>query len=417
MLKFKKVVVGVSGGVDSAVAALILKHKGYDVQGVFMQNWDIADEKGVCSADADYKDAALVCGKLNIKLTHVNFVKHYWNEVFCELVREYESGCTPNPDILCNRNVKFRYFYKYAVEKLGADAIATGHYARSSFGPFLQNYDEKRGVRLYLARDWVKDQTFFLCQVRQKALQRTMFPLGDLMKSEVKRIATVNGLEKIAKKKESMGICFIGNRKFQDFIKEYIEDKPGDFVDVDDNKIVGQHNGIHQWTLGQRARIHSLEKPYFTAKKDVETNTIYVAKGTKHPFLYTNLIFTSKPYWIHSKPKDLENGDILDCDFKFQHTKHWVPCKVCQTDKGLVIKVNKYKRAVTPGQYAVLAKNGECLGSAKITNSGPSYFTLYYLQDKKINNVSSIVDKYVTKITEEEGYLTDNEDVKICVNR
>ncbi|RZC41991.1 mitochondrial tRNA-specific 2-thiouridylase 1 [Asbolus verrucosus] len=418
MLKIKKVALGISGGVDSAVAALLLKQRGYDIQGVFMQNWDIADEKGFCSADADYKDAAWVCNKLNIKLTHVNFVKHYWNEVFCTLINEYESGYTPNPDVLCNRNVKFNHFYKFAINDLGADAIATGHYAKTSFGPFLEKYDPDKSVRLYCGKDWIKDQTFFLCQVPQEALRRTMFPLGDMMKPQVKQIAIDNGLEKIARKKESMGICFIGSRKFQDFIREYIEDKPGDFVNVDDVTTVGKHNGIHQWTLGQRTRIASLPHAFFTAKKDVEKNIIYAVKGTKHPLLHTNLIFTSQPFWIHSRPESLELNGVLECQFKFQHTKKWVDCQVCETDKGLIIKVNKYKRAVTPGQFAVLAKDGECLGGAKITNTGVSHFSLYYLENRNIKKVSPILNKYVKKEKKDESDLTDNEDVKMsAVNR
>ncbi|EFA07642.2 mitochondrial tRNA-specific 2-thiouridylase 1 [Tribolium castaneum] len=416
MLNIRKVVVGISGGVDSAVAALLLKKRGYDIQGVFMQNWDIADEKGYCSADADYKDAALVCDKLDIKLTHVNFVKHYWNEVFSNLIKEYETGNTPNPDVLCNRNIKFNYFYKYARNELGADAIATGHYARTSFGSYLEHYNPEKGVRLLNAVDWFKDQTFFLCQVNQEALQRTMFPLGDLMKPEVKKIARENGLEKIARKKESMGICFIGNRKFQDFIREYIDDKPGDFVDVDTAKVVGQHNGVHQWTLGQRARLHSYESPYFVARKDVDKNIIYVVKGTKHPLLYTNIILTSEPHWIHSQPPDLQNG-VLECDFKFQHTKYWVKCQVCQTSKGLIIKVNRYKRAITPGQFAVLSKDGECLGGARIINTGVSHFSLYYLENNGLGSVSHILKKYVN-VTQGEDELTDNEDMKHrAVNR
>ncbi|CAH2006497.1 unnamed protein product [Acanthoscelides obtectus] len=371
---FKKIAVGISGGVDSAVAALLLKQRGYEVHGVFMQNWDIMDEKGTCTLQADYNDALYVARKLDIKLHHVNFVKHYWNEVFCALVKEYESGFTPNPDVLCNRNIKFNYFLEYAKTKLQADAIATGHYARNTFGLFLENYDPEKNAKLLLAKDAVKDQTFFLCQIPQNALKQCMFPLGDLTKNMVKKIANANGLEKISRKPESMGICFIGSRNFQEFIQDYIKDEPGDFVDIDTGQVMGKHKGIHQWTLGQRARLGGLPVAYFIARKDVEKNIIYIASGTKHPILYTNLFFTSEPYWIYSKPKDLEENYILDCQFKFQHTQHWVPCKICQSTSGLTVKLNTYKRAVTAGQYAVFAKDGECLGSAKIVNSGVTNF-------------------------------------------
>ncbi|KAG5886805.1 hypothetical protein JTB14_031448 [Gonioctena quinquepunctata] len=378
---FKKVAVGISGGVDSAVAALLLKQKGFDVQGVFMQNWDIRDEKGVCSSEEDFKDAQLVCEKLDIKLHHVNFVKEYWNEVFCPLIKEYQSGLTPNPDVLCNRNVKFNHFYKFAREVLNVDVIATGHYAKTDFGPFLEKFNSDKGVKLLLAKDKRKDQTFFLCQIRQEALRRTIFPLGDLTKSEVKHMAIDNGLEKIAVKPESMGICFIGSRNFQDFIQEYISDKPGDFVDIDTAKIVGQHKGIHQWTLGQRTKLPGLPMAYFTAQKDAEKNIIYVAQGTDHPILYTDILFTSQPHWIHSQPPELATGHTLECQFKFQHTQDWAPCEICQTSRGITVRLLEEKRAITGGQYAVFSKDGECLGSAKILNSGVSNFSSNYLKN------------------------------------
>ncbi|KAK9745436.1 Aminomethyltransferase beta-barrel domain [Popillia japonica] len=380
MYKFRNIVVGMSGGVDSAVAALLLKR--YNIQGVFMQNWDITDEQGFCSASEDYKDAKYVCDKLNIPLISVNFVKEYWNDVFVDLIREYENGYTPNPDILCNRHIKFNYFYKFAKEKLNADAIATGHYARTSFGTFLEKYDPNIGVKLLKPLDDVKDQTFFLCQIKQDALRETMFPLGDLTKPQVKQIAREHNLEEIASKKESMGICFIGSRDFQDFISEYVQNKPGKFVDVDTGLVVGEHNGIHHWTLGQRSRIAGVADSYFIANKDVTSNTIYVAMGTTHPALHSNLFFTSDPHWICRKPVELDKNEIYTCQFKFQHTHSLVDCDLCQTPKGLIVKLSAPKRALTPGQYAVFYKGEECLGSARISNSGPSNFLMFYSKNK-----------------------------------
>ncbi|KAJ8930616.1 hypothetical protein NQ314_016529 [Rhamnusium bicolor] len=209
-----------------------------------------------------------------------------------------------------------------------------------------------------------------------------MFPLGELTKSDVKHIALENKLEKFVTKPESMGICFIGSRNFQNFIKEYISDKPGDFVNVDNAKIVGQHRGIHQWTLGQRTKLQGLPEAFFTARKCIENNTVYVAQGTNHPILYTSLFFTSKAHWIHSVPEELTRGEILECNFKFQHTEEWTACEVCDTNQGLIVKLSDQKRCITPGQYAVFSKNCECLGSARIVNSGISNFSLNYLQNR-----------------------------------
>ncbi|ENN74530.1 hypothetical protein YQE_08854, partial [Dendroctonus ponderosae] len=390
---FKRVVLGISGGVDSAVAALMLKRKGFDVQGVFMRNWDIADETGTCRADEDFKDANYVCNQLNIKLHHVNFVKEYWNEVFSNLVKDYETGLTPNPDILCNRHVKFKYFYNYAMDQLNADAIATGHYAKTSFGPYLDQFKTNESVRLLMAEDPVKDQTFFLCQIEQEALRRTMFPLGGLAKWEVKQLAVENSLEKFAIKRESMGICFIGSRNFQDFIKEYIPDKPGQFVDLDTAEIVGEHTGIHKWTLGQRSRLESLPEPFFICGKNVENNIIYVVQGTNHPSLYSTLCSTSDAHWIHSEPQELQNNKVLNCDFKFQHTQNRVKCKLCKLSTGLVVKLETPLRALTPGQYAVFYNGQECLGSARIVNVGPSNFILNYPLEVRSNDTENCIEK------------------------
>ncbi|KAK5647787.1 hypothetical protein RI129_002679 [Pyrocoelia pectoralis] len=376
MLKIRKVVIGISGGVDSAVTALFLKHKGYNVEGVFMQNWDITDETGICKSDEDYKDASFLCTKLNIPLLRVNFVKQYWNEVFSDLIKEYETGHTPNPDVLCNRYVKFDAFYHHARETLNADAIATGHYARTSFGSYLEHYQPNKDVHLLKAVDKKKDQTLFLCQVNQRALRKTMFPLGSYVKADVKKIAVENGLEEIAKKKESMGICFIGTRNFPKFISEYVNNKPGNFIDIESGLIVGTHQGIHQWTIGQRANIEGLPMAYFTVKKDVKNNNIYVAQGTHHSSLYTDLLYTSKPHWIHSRPTELQNGNILECEFKFQHIEEFIRCQLYESNEALVVLLEKTRRAITPGQFAVFYKDDECLGSAKIVQGGPSLQTL-----------------------------------------
>ncbi|XP_020279874.1 mitochondrial tRNA-specific 2-thiouridylase 1 [Pseudomyrmex gracilis] len=216
----RNVVVGISGGVDSAVTAYFLKNKGFNVTAVFMRNWDIKDETGHCVIQKDYEDAQWICDRLKIPLAQVDFVKEYWNEVFSDLIEKYQSGYTPNPDVLCNKTIKFDKFFEFARNKFQADAVATGHYARTSFGSYLENYRADINVCLLKARDESKDQTFFLNQIPQQTLRRCMFPLGDYLKTNVKKIASEIGLHQIAQKKESMGICFVGEREFPDFISE-----------------------------------------------------------------------------------------------------------------------------------------------------------------------------------------------------
>ncbi|XP_018333111.1 uncharacterized protein LOC108742407 isoform X2 [Agrilus planipennis] len=373
---FRKVVVGISGGVDSAVATLILKNKGFNVCALFMQNWDIKDEMGICTSDEDFKDASEVCKKLNVPIYYVNFVKEYWNEVF----REYLHG----------------------------DAIATGHYARTSFGSYLENYSDVK-VKLLRPYDEMKDQTFFLSQVKQEALRHTMFPLGTLLKSEVKNIALQNGFQKVSRKKESMGICFIGNRNFQSFIAEYIEDKPGKFVNIENGETVGDHNGIHQWTIGQRAKIDGRSLPFFVARKDLDTNTIYVAERHNHSALQTELFFTDKPHWIYETPEELRRHDILSCRFTDQNMKEAVDCEVYEAERGLIVSLSREKRALAPGQFAVFYKNEECLGSARISSSGPSNFILHWLQRNNVVFIAHKLNIYKTTISGNCEINTENE--------
>lgn len=384
--RFSRVVLGVSGGVDSAVAALLLKRKGYEVTGVFMRNWDEKDEKGHCTGDADAADAEWVCRKLDIPFHEANFVKEYWNDVFMYLIEEYKAGFTPNPDIMCNKKVKFSSFLKYAQETHNTEIIATGHYARSSFGEELENYDVRKGARLLQSFDRIKDQTFFLSQIPQKALQHSMFPLGDYNKSVVRKIAESANLYQVADKRDSTGICFIGARKFQEFISEYIEDKPGNFIDLESGQVVGTHKGLHQWTVGQRCNLSPFPLPYYVCEKNAETNDIFVVSGTDHPALFTSIIFTEPIYWIHSPPQQLYSQGQLECQFRFQNTASLVPCVLTPNDanpwhrsptqNNMVVSLAEPLRAITPGQFAVFYVGEECIGSARILRPGPSSYTL-----------------------------------------
>lgn len=373
----KNVVVGISGGVDSAVTALLLKNKGFNVTGIFMKNWDIRDETGKCAVEKDYEDARWICNKLKIPLIQIDFVKEYWNEVFSDLIEKYQTGYTPNPDILCNKNIKFNKFFDVAFNRFQADAIATGHYANTSFGPYLENYKEDTNVHLLQAHDNSKDQTFFLNQIPQQTLRRCMFPLGNYLKNHVKTIAKEAGLHKIAQKKESMGICFVGKREFQDFISEYIDDKPGEHVDLDSGLSIGKHNGIHKLTIGQRCRIGGGSKAYYVFNKDQNTNTILAVDSTIHPALYTDFLITRDVHWISEEPRELRCSGVLNCDFRFQHRNPLISCNVYKiSDNRLFIRLSVPLRAITKGQYAVLYSGEECLGGSMISYSGPSYFAL-----------------------------------------
>ncbi|KAI8033866.1 hypothetical protein M5D96_013390, partial [Drosophila gunungcola] len=309
----RNVVVGVSGGVDSAVSAHLLRERGFNVLGIFMRNWDEMDEVGRCTGEADLKDAEWACRRLGVELRTVNYVREYWT-----------AGLTPNPDILCNRHIKFDLFHKHALENLGYDAVATGHYACNS----LEEANPEMEARLLIPTDTFKDQTFFLAGIPRHSLQRTMFPLGDLRKSQVKQLATEIGLQRLANKKESTGICFVGKRNFKEFIREYITSKRGPFVDIDSAAVVGHHEGIHQWTVGQRCRLSSYLQPYFVAKKGApassSSNTIYVAAGHDHPALLSTRIHIDPPNWLCAESqRRLAAMGTLRCRFRFQHTNHW----------------------------------------------------------------------------------------------
>lgn len=355
----KTVVVGMSGGVDSSVAALLLKNQGYRVVGLFMRNWEEEDENGACTAEEDFNDVVRVCGLLDIPYYTVNFAAQYRERVFSYFLKEYEAGRTPNPDVLCNREIKFGPFKQYAKE-LGADFIATGHYCGVS---------HENGVhRLLKARDKNKDQTYFLNQLTQDQLEGVLFPLADLEKSEVRAIAQKNGLA-TAKKKDSTGICFIGERNFKKFLQEYLPAKRGKIL-TQDGEEVGEHEGIMYYTLGQRRGLDLGGRQgetgrWFVVKKDVKNNILYVSHGDESP-LYSRGCTVEGFNFIPFAPEKEE----FACTAKFRYRQEEQGVTVKRTGKdSLEIRFDEPQRAVTEGQYAVLYDETQCLGGGVITGT------------------------------------------------
>ncbi|KAM9705324.1 mitochondrial tRNA-specific 2-thiouridylase 1 [Menidia menidia] len=395
----RHVVCAMSGGVDSSVAALLLKRRGYQVTGVFMRNWDPLEEGGFCSSERDCEDAHRVCQRLDVPFHQVSYVQEYWHDVFSTLLREYERGRTPNPDILCNKHIKFKHFHKYALSTLGADAMATGHYARTSLEDeevfrqarvapsrtlFRDRFESRNPARLLQGADLLKDQTFFLSQIPQDALRQSLFPLSGLTKDFVRKMAAEAGFHHVLKKKESMGICFIGERNFESFILEYLEPKPGNFVSIEDGKVMGTHKGWFCVTLGQRARIGGQRDAWFVVDKDVVTGDVFVAPTTNHPSLFRDTLRTDRFHWVAlDPPPELVRTQMLDCHFRFIHQMPLVPCSVTLNMDGSVwISLSRPVRALTPGQFAVLYRGDECLGSGKIVQLGPSEHTLQRGRDR-----------------------------------
>ncbi|MEY4419997.1 MAG: tRNA 2-thiouridine(34) synthase MnmA [Pseudomonadota bacterium] len=360
----KRVVVGLSGGVDSAVSAYLLKQQGFDVVGIFMKNWEDDDDSEYCSSNIDFVDAAAVADVLGIEIEHVNFAAEYKDRVFAEFLREYQGGRTPNPDILCNAEIKFKAFLDHAM-RLGAEKIATGHYARVR--EINGSFELLKGI------DTSKDQSYFLHRLNQAQLSKTLFPVGELHKTEVRRIADEIGLPN-AKKKDSTGICFIGERPFREFLNRYIANEPGPIKDERGRKI-GQHVGLSFYTLGQRQglgigglkekgaqRGSGEHHPWFVARKDVATNTLYVVQGHDHPWLLYNALQANDVSWC--APHAPAPGRYAA---KTRYRQTDAPCQLHYNDKGeLVLAFDEPQWAVTPGQSAVLYDGEVCLGGGVI---------------------------------------------------
>lgn len=360
-----KILVGLSGGVDSAVAAHLLKSAGYDVTCCFMRNWDSAlnnDTLGnstlnndICPQEEDYNDAKAVADKLGLPLLRSDYIEEYWNSVFQNFIEEYEHGRTPNPDILCNKYIKFDHFLRFAMDK-GFDRIATGHYFKSK--------EVDGQLRYFKAADLNKDQSYFLAQVDKKALDLSVFPLGDIDKGEVRRIAHELDLP-IADKKDSTGICFIGERNFREFLKNYIPMKRGDIIDIDTLEVVGQHEGVYYYTIGQRKGfgVGGNRGPYFCVGKDVKKNILYLTSVKNEEYLYSDSAYISGINWI----RKINDGDI-QCKFRYRQSDNQVHIKLLSDNEALLTYPQKIK-AVTPGQQAVFYDDGELLGGGVIENT------------------------------------------------
>lgn len=357
-----KVIVGMSGGVDSSVSAFILQQQGYQVEGLFMKNWEEDDDTDYCTAAADLADAQAVCDKLGIKLHKINFAAEYWDNVFEHFLAEYKAGRTPNPDILCNKEIKFKAFLEYAAEDLGADYIATGHYVRRR--------DHNGKAQLLRGLDPNKDQSYFLYTLSETQVGQSLFPVGDIEKPVVRAIAEELGLI-TAKKKDSTGICFIGERKFKDFLARFLPAQPGE-IKTTEGEVIGQHQGLMYHTLGQRKGLGiggikgKEENAWYVVEKDLVNNVLVVAQGLDNSALLSRGLIAQQLHWVNRLPI----RESLRCTVKTRYRQTDIPCEILPIDDETIeVRFDEPQIAVTPGQSAVFYQGEVCLGGGIIEQS------------------------------------------------
>lgn len=362
----ERIVVGMSGGVDSSVAALLLKQQGYDVVGVFMKNWDEKDDNGVCTATQDWQDVQDVCAIIDIPCYAVNFEKEYQDRVFADFLAEYRRGRTPNPDVLCNREIKFKAFLHFAMQ-LGASKMATGH--------FVQSETRDGHTLLLRGADGRKDQSYFLYMLKEAQLGKALFPVGGMTKAQVRAIAEENGLP-VSTKKDSTGVCFIGERNFRAFLQNYLPAKPGD-MRTEDGRKVGEHIGLAYYTLGQRKGLGigggGDGRSWFVVAKDVAHNVLVVSQGEDSPRLFTRYARASQLTWIADTPP-VPDGMPMRCTVKYRYRQPDQPATVVAWKDELYLAADEPQRAVTPGQSAVLYAGEVCLGGAIIEETANEPF-------------------------------------------
>lgn len=357
----EKIIVGISGGVDSSVSALLLKEQGYEVEGLFMKNWQEQLADGSCMWEADMEDAMQVCEQLDIPIDTVDLASDYWDRVFSNFLEEYQNGHTPNPDVLCNQEIKFSAFLNYAID-LGAKKIATGHYARIM--EVSGNFQLKKGF------DANKDQSYFLCRLHQKQLGLSLFPIGELEKHEVRKFAKKAGFQ-THDKKDSTGICFIGENPFREFLSRYLPEKTGE-IQTPDGKVIGQHNGIFYYTLGQRQGLGiggvlgAMDAPWYVYKKDTVNNILFVVQGHDHDLLCSQKLIVTDMNWVSGFAPETP----FRCTAKTRYRQADQACTLTHIqDHSYAVTFDTTQRAVTPGQFVVLYAGDICLGGGAIDST------------------------------------------------